>query len=438
MGRRSFALPSFLYLIIAASTLAIAFPASAGSGKPNTKVKAMFYGEGGQTYPNTPDETDFQNSSPVPQKPSVLPPANTPAAVPGPAQPQNGAVEAVVVQPPAVNPGIRRVWPGARRPSPRAPAGEPSAARSDPGPDGLKDAPNAMRYSLWAGLNAPMMLPASKVGQITADQAKAMGRTDYETHILGAEAESGRLVEDAAAKGTISGPALAGGMVEPAEVAPEGLFVTLDLDISATPGEYRDAAADISGRSGLKLDDRFPPVFGDSIKTRVSLRGWVAPSQLGRIFGPNVQRLRVERSQRILSAPDLPRTELLVGVRIPQGVSPSAALASALERLSRQSDFRIKRVIGYQAIPGTSQMVIVVAGRVPVSNISRVLGDPHVVKIVPSPDSTPANPGKEAVRPFLSRSFFAYAASKEPRLLLGTLLLTFVLAGSLVSRSRKR
>jgi hypothetical protein len=160
---------------------------------------------------------------------------------------------------------------------------------------------------------------------------------------------------------------------------------------------------------------------------------------MGQVFGSNVLRLKVEHSPGIQSLSDAPLTELLAGVRIPQGASPSAALAAALERLSKRAAFRIRKVIGYQAIPGTSQMVIVITGRVPVSNISRVLGDPDIVKVVPSPDAASANPDKAAVQAgLLSKRFFAYAASKEPRLLGWTLLLTFALAGTLVARSRKR
>jgi len=395
----------------------------------------MFYGEGGQTYPNAPDQTDYQNSGD---------PAHDPAP---PAPVQAGAVlapekPAVAVRPrnPAASP-VHHVWPGARRAGvqeavggtlPQALGGADKAPPESDAASG-RDEPDARRYSLWSGLNAPMMLPASQVDQVSADQAKSMGRADYESHILGLGAESGGVLEK-----TLPGDSAgARGEAGPRE-APQGLFVTLDIDISATPGEYRDAVADVSARSGLRLDDRFPPAFADSAKARVAVRGWVLPSELGQVFGPNIMRLKVEHAPRIQSLPDAPLTELLVGIRIPPGSPPGASLSAALERLSAQAAFRVKRIIGYQTIPGTSQMVLVVAGKVPVSSIPRVLGDRDIVKVVPSPDAGPAAAERPASRrEFVSRRFFSYAASREPRLLLGTLLLTFALAGTLFARSRK-
>jgi len=405
--------------------------------KTDKEFKAKFFGEGGQTYPNTPDQSDYQTAEPEYQKPPAQKPSTLPAAqAPVPVMTQPVAVPAhsadvVVARPEAESaaaPAYRPVWPGATRPGHAASAhGQPSSQAA--GAEPLKDAPAPARYSLWSGLNAPMMLPASKVGQVTADQAKSIGRLDYESHILGAKSEAGMPME----KGP-GGPALADAVPE----SGEGLFVTLDVDVTATPGEYRDAVAEISQRSGLRIDERFPPAFDDAAKTRVSLRGWVAPSQLGEVFGPNVQRLRVERSPA-RSVPDLPVTELLVGIRIPQGASPSATLATALERLSQGPGFKLKRVIGYQPIPGTSQMVLVVAGKVPVQRIAQVLGDPLVVKVVPSPEPVVSAPNRpQALWGRLSKRFFSYAASKEPRLLAGTVLLTLLLAGTLFLRARKR
>jgi hypothetical protein len=72
-----------------------------------------------------------------------------------------------------------------------------------------------------------------------------------------------------------------------------------------------------------------------------------------------------------------------------------------------------------------------------VQKIARVLSDPLVVKVVPSPEAASAPAGALSPQSKLSKRFFAYAASKEPRLLAGTVFLTLLLAGTLLLRSRK-
>ena len=147
--------------------------------------------------------------------------------------------------------------------------------------------------------------------------------------------------------------------------------------------------------------------------------------------------MQVHRSSR----PDSEgaRTELLVGLSIPTGSSPSAVLSAAASRLALRSGFEVRKVIGYQTIPGTSRMVIIVSGQVPVSNIAKVMGDPSVVKVVPSPDSVPAQaaaPLAAAPAKRSSGSFLAHAASKNPVLFLLAVLLTLSLAGTAFARSR--
>ena len=276
-----------------------------------------------------------------------------------------------------------------------------------------------MRYSLWAGLSAPLLMPGSKAGDMPLEQAKVNGRADYDSHILG---------DDAKTLGSgVSGPDLAGLRLE-ADPS-EGLFVSLELELSGT---LRDAVASLTQRSGFRPDEKAAPAFSDEAKTRVMLRGWVPPSRLGEVLGPEVHRLQVHSSSRPGS--EGARTELLVGLSVPTGASPSAVLSAATSRLALRSGFEIRKVIGYQTIPGTSRMVIIVSGQVPVSNIAKVMGDPSVVKVVPSPDSVPAQAAAPAKR--YSGSFLAHAASKNPVLFLLAVLLTLSLAGTAFARSR--
>ena len=272
--------------------------------------------------------------------------------------------------------------------------------------DDLRDAPSgAMRYALWSGPAAPTLLQGGRV-----PSADALRRADR--GIPAAIASLDR---------------------EP--VSEDGLFVSVDIDISAHPGEYRDAVAEVSARSGLRLDQRYAPAFADDTRRRVTVRGWIFPSRLGDIFGAEVQRVNVERSPVMRSLPDMSTTDILVGVRVPAGESPSAVLAQVLSRLSERAAFRLRRIVGYQMIPGTSQMALILSARVPVPYLERVLRDPAVVKIVPSPDSVPV-PEEESSGP-MSKRFLKYAVSQRPTLLLGTFLLTLIVAVSALLRSKK-
>lgn len=442
-------------LVLLAAFLIALPPAFAGDGAKDSKCAkkgggfgALFLGEGGQTYAPSCDQNDFQTEQGFQQGKE-----NAPAEDSGREQERAGqgsSAAAPVVRPagpssavraaPAWGTGAARAWPGPRRPGQgegSAPAVTPkegpavSAPQSSPdgsvpmGDEPLRDAPAAvdpMRYSLWAGLNAPLLLPGSKVGDVPLEQAKISGRADYASHILGEEAK--------ALGPSVSGPDLVGGAAPAGAESSEGLFVSLEIDLSGT---LRDAVSSLTQRSGFRPDEKFTPSYSDEAKTRVMLRGWVPPHRLGEVLGPEVHRLQVHRSSKPES--EGARTELLVGLSIPTGASPSAVLTAATARLSLRSGFEVRKVIGYQTIPGTSRMVIILSGQVPVSNISKVMGDPSVVKVVPSPDSAVAAPAPAQSRK-ASERFLAYAASHNPVLLLLAVLLTLSLAGTAFARSR--
>lgn len=445
-------------LILLGALLLVSGPAFAGDGAKDPKCAkksgfgALFLGEGGQTYAPSCDQTDFQTEQGFQHGAGKAPAENagperdggkretSPGAAASAVRPSGPSTPSSAVRAtPAWGTGAVRAWPGPRRPAQEgetpAPAVTPKEesaawAPASPLPEGsipaadepMRDAMAAvdpMRYSLWAGLSAPLLMPGSKAGDIPLEQAKVNGRADYESHILG---------EDAKTIGPgVSGPDLAGLRLE-ADPS-EGLFVSLELELSGT---LRDAVASLTERSGFRPDEKFTPAFSDEAKTRVMLRGWVPPHRLGEVLGPGVHRMQVHRSSR----PDSEgaRTELLVGLSIPTGASPSAVLSAAASRLALRSGFEVRKVIGYQTIPGTSRMVIIVSGQVPVSNIAKVMGDPSVVKVVPSPDSVPAQAAAPAQR--RSGSFLSHAASKNPVLFLLALLLTLSLAGTAFARSR--
>jgi hypothetical protein len=288
----------------------------------------------------------------------------------------------------------------------------------------LRDSPNsAMRYSLWRGAGAPLMLPGAGLAPGTERPPLEYSGPPGERLGLGSEELPGYSdlpITDEA----------------PGDSA-EGLFVALDLDLSGSSGDFQEAVAEVAGRSGLRVDDRFPPCFSGEGRSRVTVRGWVDASRLGDVFGPGVEGVRVDRSAPARANPEGPWTEIIVGLRIPKGRSPSAALSESLRRLHGRSRLRLKRVVGYQTIPGTSRIVLVILGRVPVRGISRVLEDPGVVKILPSPDlefePAPEPPGVQA----LAGKFLSHAASRQPLLMLGTLIATALLAGTAFARSRK-
>lgn len=455
-----------LYLLALCASFPLSAVHAAGSSAPPKKndFSTKSFGEDpDQIDTISPDQGDFQQTgsmgtplgaslpSPTNPSPSVTPPAQPQAGVPAapPAQPQTGSPAGVmpVSAAPAQSAPVRpAVWPGPRRPAP--PPAKPDGGKTTGagGPDGveiqneqLKDAPapqNARMYSLWAGLSTPLLLPSSNVKTLSLDRAKDLGRIDYERRILGDRTSVPR-DPGAVSLGEPPSPAPseAGGGVLPG--SEKGVYIVLEVDVSKTPGRYEDTVRAMSASAGLRVDERFPPSFMDPGRTRVLVHGWLLPERFAQIMTTEgVTRLEVERSAAP-PPPDSGGTEVLLGIRIPEGVSPNLALRDTVLRLATDAHFELQGMIGYQAIPKTHEIVMIVSGRVPVRQVGRVMADPSVVKVAPRPsgDSTMAAAAPKKAR--LADRLLPPVVARHPAFLLVLILLTlFLLGGSSVRRKR--
>ncbi|MFH1724092.1 MAG: hypothetical protein ABII00_05655 [Elusimicrobiota bacterium] len=331
-----------------------------------------------------------------------------------------------------------RKWPGPHRPVSAGGAEEDAGLSVEKGED-LRDAPAAVNpgnYSLWAGLSRPLLLPSSKVGDVPLDRAKDLGREDYEQHILGS------------GSGDTSGPISLKDLPVAGLPSPMGRdlgsgegkdqFVVVELDIARTPGEFKDAVAELTEAAGFRMDERFAPAFMGADRGRVALQGWLPADRTGDLMA-------LERVVRLETGSSHPsaggratggRTDLLLGIRIPPESSPNTALKETVARLSAGTGFEFRKAIAYQRIPGTSRMVLVISGQVPVRDIGRLMADPAVVKVLPRPgDGASASlervSGKKKVRrqgSLLAR-FLAFAMEDHPVSFLAVFLITMFLIG---------
>jgi hypothetical protein len=163
--------------------------------------------------------------------------------------------------------------------------------------------------------------------------------------------------------------------------------VTLELSREDEEDDLRDALSGLSANTGFKLDRRSVPSYVGAGKRKVSVRGWVPAARLGELMtAGNVARVQVDRISSLGAPAKLKDgAEILVGIRISPESSPTHALRSVATRLAENADFRLEKAIGYQQIPGTSKMALIASGRVPIRNMSKILGAPSVVKVLPAP-----------------------------------------------------
>ncbi|MEK7857930.1 MAG: hypothetical protein AAB320_02205 [Elusimicrobiota bacterium] len=272
------------------------------------------------------------------------------------------------------------------------------------------------RYSLWEGLAAPLALASDKVKDVSDDEAAGMGREDYESHILSRSESPAQGAALAAAPAPAPEPAIAKASDAP---KPE-VFVSVDFDLKGHEIQYKDAVADLTRMAGFRQDRRFEP--SASAADRVSLWGWISPDRLGDAMKvASVQRLRVDAGIARQGARAGAVTDVLIGIRVPDAGSAREVSERVLKTLAAEG-FRWKRTIGTQQAPGSSQMVVVVEGVSPITALSKLLGHPELVKIVPAPEAAlREEPAPRSL--WQPAEFLAYATDRSPWLLLITLLL---------------
>lgn len=342
---------------------------------------------------DVPVETDHDAVVQPPPLPPGKPVFPTPLPVRSPDAVSPAPAPSAPSAPPA---GPRWSWPGPQSPEAvrrRLAAEAPVPERPGDADEDLRDAPAAVspeRYSLWAGLSKPLLLPASRADNAAPADAKAMGERDYASHIL-----QQSVVDIPAPSGTVAaGPS----------VPSERKAVKVELDVKDTPGEWKAGAEALAAAAGFKPDASEPARFLGTNRARVVLSGTVLPSRMGEL-------LSVERVTRVESppssgglGPDLGETRVLVGLRLPAEGTPAEAVERAAARLAGSASFRFEKALAIQQIPGTDQKVLVIAGSLPVRAMAALLSDAEVVKVAPSPAedavrrlAVPALPGWKRV-----------------------------------------
>ncbi|MBI3289416.1 MAG: hypothetical protein HYZ74_07860 [Elusimicrobia bacterium] len=259
-----------------------------------------------------------------------------------------------------------------------------------------------------------------------ADEAAASenARRDYETRLLGQAAQTGH--PGLAAPGA--------GAIAPAGAAEEGsLFVSLELDPQES-GSLRDAVAGLSQAAAFRADSRFQPMPGQGGSIQIS--GWLPVSRLGdAIARPGVRRVMVEHAARSARASGT-SGDFVVGLRVADPAHPEESILAGVKNLQAQADFKIAAADGrprfyLEAVPGGA--LAMVAGRLPVSRLSRALAIPGVVKITPAlaaaEEAPPARgPGRMA-------RFLNFVLSRGLWLAVLTLLLALPTIGKAIMRA---
>ncbi|MBI4387257.1 MAG: hypothetical protein HY551_07730 [Elusimicrobia bacterium] len=379
-------------------------PASAQSSTRSASkgsFQASYFGEdGGKEYKPSPEESDFLHNY-GPHGPHRDRPPESADSVGGAGRREARTLRDAVPS----RPSPRRRWIGPRHFREKA-AAEP--ANLETGEESQRD---LQRYSLWTGLNAPLVLPARRMAHVSPDQASAQGRADYGKKILGEAGEGAQPARTLPSEN--EGRMLLGKLGRPAAADAEkskGLFIGLELDLASEGVEYRDALANLARSVGFVPDNRFPAEFRDypvgALGASAAPGGRYAPGTAGKevqplpaakVWGwlparnlqslvrlPQVARVDMEPgSGRSNAASNGAASSMVLALRIPSGAGPSETLRAALDRWDRDAGFVLERTIGLQRIPNSTEHALIVAGRLPVRRLSVLMADPGVVKMMP-------------------------------------------------------
>lgn len=388
---------------------------------------------GGEPAPGEiPVDTDHDSVA----QPPPLPPGKPVFPTPRPVEPPNSAVRAEIppsAVPASVGPtsGPRWSWPGPESPEARRRrvfAEAPSKSKAGDDDEDLRDAPAAVspeRYSLWAGLSKPLLLPASRANDAAPADAKAMGERDYASHILSQPA--------------VDLPAAPSGSVSAASVPSERKAVRVELDVKATPGEWKAGAEALARAAGFEVDSSEPARFFGASRSRVVVSGSVLPERMGELLTvEHVTRVESAPASSVSAAPRTDVTRVLVGLRLPTEGTPAEAVETAAARLAESASFTLDKALAIQQIPGTDQKVLVIAGSLPVRSMADLLADPEVVKVAPLPAEDAARPLAPRVLPAWKR-LLSDAVGERRIVFLAAVLSCMALWGPfLQGRNRRR
>jgi hypothetical protein len=405
---------------------------------------AMFIGENKNTNPTTTGgAADYMESSArysptgeegVPPPPPGTQPSETPER-----RPQASAPDAAPSPAPAAAPS--GVTPQGHAEAARvgSPIGgfvprDPAAQRYYEGggreriTDAVADHPGApgearKTYKLWDSVGKPIEMNAAQVAKTPGvDEADSAARAEYERRILGRSNDAGSASPAAASVAPM--PAASG--------APAGeVFVTVDVSASEQAA-LKDAVAGLTNVAGFRVDGRFPAQPSSfsspsapsaAARAATTLRGWVPADKVGAaVTAPGVLRVQVDRGGPRPEAATNAVTSLIVGLRIPAQASAGEVFKQTMSELDSSARFRWTKTIGFQAVPESRDVALVVVGEVPVTRIPKLLEHPAVLKIGPAPlEPAQAEPAARALTRL--ERFFAFTREKAPLLIALTLLL---------------
>ncbi len=251
------------------------------------------------------------------------------------------------------------------------------------------------------------------------DSASEDARRDYESRLFGAAPAPRRAGLSDNKVSPLTDPALA------ASTGEGMLFVSLELDAQEA-GTLRDAVAGLGAAAAFRPDARFQPMPGASGAVRIS--GWLPASRLGdAIARPGVKRVEVERGSR--PAADSRITgEYLLKLRVSDPAHPEDSIAASVRVMTEATGFKLDRVFGFETIPGGS-VTALVSGMLPVSQLSRALGLPGVIKITSA--SLIAEP-VAPIAPAKKEGFLKFVMARSLWLVLLTVLLALPTVGEAV------
>ena len=203
------------------------------------------------------------------------------------------------------------------------------------------------------------------------------------------------------------------------------LFVNVEVELKEG-GQLRDAVAELASGAGFQADLRFPATHSAALPRNVSLWGWLPSGRVGAAAQlPSVRRLSSLQTPR--AEPGRAVSRMVIGLRIPAGVDAASAVAVARAELSSDAGVVWLRTIGYQAVPGSSDLAMISLADVPVRSLSRVLAHSSVLRVAPAPtDNAIPYVRRDGSLPLAAparRGFLGYVAQQSPVLLVLTVLL---------------
>lgn len=461
----------FAFLVFtAASSFGAEVPAKTHTSRPAIRPKsppvhgaavgvgALFIGEDGGSPNPSPDANDFMEHNPRYREPAAANTRQSNAPPQTPRRPLGGFV--------------RRDPAGVRLPQPEIAEREESAGSAprdlEQGPE--REASGEKGVSLWQGLSAPLRLPPEEVSDLPEDEASQLGRKDYDAHILGGDISihpKGSLPSPSGvAKASTDGRQILADAARKAQGAPAGLFVGLHLDISAShqPDPVKEAVADLGRVAGFHADPRFEPAALDETGRKVSLWGWMPARKIGQAMKVlSVAQLRIENQGPRPYLEPVQTAEILIGIRmpmlvdavadrlavgamgpLPRAVAPPPASPAAdaetaarvIAQLEAETGFYLKKRVGYQAVPLSQEKALIVIGEVPIRNISRLMSNSDVIKIVPAASALDRLEEVPSPRGPIStmKRFFSFAKGRFPYLLSLTVLLIMLSPGRVLRR----